>query len=74
MEGTECMLQNLDDTFVFRVVAENLVGYSEPSETSVPVSFEFSEPVLLVPLNNVTRAIEFEKVVNVMCFKRMILY
>ncbi|CAG7826519.1 unnamed protein product [Allacma fusca] len=62
VDGTECLLKNLDDTFVFRVVAENLVGYSDPSETSVPVSFEFSEPVLLVPLSAVTRAIEFEKV------------
>jgi hypothetical protein len=38
---TECILNNLvpGTTYVFRVVAENLIGYSLPSDVSEPIVF-----------------------------------
>jgi hypothetical protein len=69
---TECILNNLvpGTTYQFRIIAENLIGYSLPSESSDPIVFNphnelddwFSKPAFSAPLDENFTVIEHEMV------------
>jgi len=65
ISGHECLIHNLDNgaTYQFRVIAENLIGYSSPSQPSEPIllSTVFAHPRFITQLQNIA-AIENEKV------------